>query len=63
LMAVKAIAPKPLILVGTGWQALIRTFLDEFGAFTPASQQNLLFFASDVRQAVKLLPAAGQGME
>ena len=53
LMIVESLPPRPLILVGRGWQSTFDQFFKEFYTYMPIRQQELLYFAEDVKTAVK----------
>ena len=55
LMIVESLPPRPLILVGSGWQSTFDQFFNEFDTYMPIRQQELLYFAEDVKTAVKIL--------
>ena len=55
LMGVESVHRRPLILVGRGWQSTFDQFFREFDSYITTPQRNLLYFASDVHTAVKLL--------
>jgi uncharacterized protein (TIGR00730 family) len=55
LMIVESMPPRPLILVGSGWQSTFDQFFKEFETYMPLRQQKLLFFAKDVKTAVSFL--------
>lgn len=55
LMIVESLPPRPLILVGSGWQSTFDQFFKEFESYMPMRQQELIYFAKDVKTAVKLL--------
>lgn len=55
LMLIKSISPKPLLLVGSGWQSTFDQFFSEFASYMPAHQQELLYFANDVSKTVEKL--------
>jgi uncharacterized protein (TIGR00725 family) len=55
LMIVESLPPKPLILVGSGWQSTFDQFFKEFKSYMPARQQGLLYFAKDVKTAVEII--------
>lgn len=55
LMIVESITPRPLILIGRGWQSTFDQFLLELGTYIPVHQQELLYFAEDVKTAVKIV--------
>jgi uncharacterized protein (TIGR00730 family) len=55
-LIIQAIPPRPLILIGSGWQTVLdQAFYTELGDYVPASQRAHLQFASDVHSAVELL--------
>jgi len=53
LMIVESLPPRPLILVGSGWQSTFDQFFKEFYTYMPIRQQELLYFAEDVKTAVE----------
>jgi uncharacterized protein (TIGR00725 family) len=55
LMIVASIPPKPLILIGAGWRALIESFYNSFEAYIPRKQRIFLQFAADIQEALELL--------
>jgi len=55
LMIVESLLPRPLILVGSGWQSTFDQFFKEFETYMPIRQQELIYFAKDVKTAVKTL--------
>ena len=54
-LLIGAIAPRPLILIGTGWQETIGGFFRSFDEYIPEAQRRWLTFAPDVENAVELL--------
>jgi len=50
-----AIAPRPLILVGPGWQETFRQFYSAFDQYIPEKQRVWVSFAENVDAAVKQL--------
>jgi hypothetical protein len=52
---IRAIEPKPLILVGERWQTAITTFCQEFEDFIPEAYLKLLHFAPNTDTALSLL--------
>jgi uncharacterized protein (TIGR00730 family) len=52
-----ALPQKPLILIGTGWQATFEKFFQELGDYTPVDQRQWLSFASDEETAINQLIA------
>ncbi len=55
LMIVESLPPRPLTLVGSGWQSTFDQFFKEFESYMPVRQRELIYFAKDVKTAVKLL--------
>jgi uncharacterized protein (TIGR00725 family) len=55
LMIVASIPPRPLILVGTGWNHVIEEFFSALGEYIPETQRQYVQFAPDVQAAVALL--------
>ena len=55
LMIVESLPPRPLILVGSGWQSTFDQFFKEFYTYMPIRQQELLYFVEDVKTAVRKL--------
>jgi len=55
LMIIGAITPRPLILVGDGWQIIFDQVYESFGEYIPANQREPVQFAKDVNSAVGLL--------
>ncbi len=55
LMIVESLPPRPLILVGRGWQSTFDQFFKEFESYMPVHQRKLLYFAEDVKTAVTKL--------
>ncbi len=55
LMIVESLPPRPLILVGSGWQSTFDQFFKEFHTYMPIRQQELIYFAKDVKTAVKIV--------
>jgi uncharacterized protein (TIGR00730 family) len=55
LMIVESLPRRPLILVGRGWQSTFDQFFNEFETYMPIHQRELLYFAEDVKTAVKKL--------
>ena len=50
-----ALAPRPLILIGDGWQSTFDQFFASLGVFTPEEQRRFLYFAPDIQAAVRKL--------
>lgn len=55
LMIIQTLPPRPLILVGRGWQAAFDQLFLSQGDYFPEEQRALIQFAPDVETAVKLL--------
>ena len=55
LMIVDSIPPKPLILVGAGWQSVMEAFYHSLEVYVSLRQRVLLQFAPDVQSAVAKL--------
>jgi len=55
LMLVESIPPKPLVVVGAGWKSTFDVFFKEFYTYMPIRQEELLYFAADVEEAVEKL--------
>ena len=56
LMIIQSIPVKPLILVGSGWRAVLESFYSSLNEYLPQSQRALIQFATNVQEAVSLLP-------
>jgi len=54
-LLIKAIAPRPLILIGSGWQETMNLFFHNFTAYIPNGQERLLQFVPDVDAAIERL--------
>jgi|YelNatPaOPRAMG01_1025707.scaffolds.fasta_scaffold04409_3 uncharacterized protein (TIGR00730 family) len=52
---IQAIPPKPLILIGKGWQDIIEQFFDVMKDYVTQSQKDELIFAKDIDEAVSYL--------
>jgi uncharacterized protein (TIGR00725 family) len=55
LMIVESLPRRPLILVGSGWRSTFDQFFKEFYTYMPIRQQELIYFADDVKTAVTKL--------
>lgn len=55
LMIVESLPPRPLTLIGRGWQSTFDRFFNEFESYMPIRQRELLYFADDVKTAVKIV--------
>jgi predicted Rossmann-fold nucleotide-binding protein len=62
LLLTHILPPRPLILIGMGWQSTIKKFLAEQGKFVPDEQRQWITFSPDVESAFmrlqELLPKA-----
>jgi hypothetical protein len=47
--------PKPLVLVGPGWQAVFDQFFESFSVYMPVKEHGLLLFAPDVESAAEII--------
>ncbi len=47
--------PRPIILVGKGWETSMRSFFDEFGKYIPMKDLDWLHFTWSIDTAFKLL--------
>jgi uncharacterized protein (TIGR00730 family) len=47
--------PRPLILIGLGWQVTIQNFIAEQGEFIPENQRQWISFVPDVKSAIQWL--------
>lgn len=54
-LLIGAIPPRPLILVGEGWQATFEQFYRAFDRYIPPEQRRWVTFAAGVEHAVSLL--------
>jgi uncharacterized protein (TIGR00730 family) len=55
LMIVESLSPRPLTLIGSGWQSTFGQFFTQFESYMPIHQRELLYFAEDVKTAVNML--------
>ncbi len=55
LLSIKAIDPKPVILIGEGWHAVMRQFFTSLGSYVPIRNREFLIFAPDPETALELL--------
>ena len=55
LMIVESLPPRPLILIGSGWQSTFDQFFKELDGYMSTSQKELLGFAEDINTAVEKL--------
>ena len=54
-LAIEAFPPRPLILVGAGWQKTIQTFLAQLGVYVSEKDQTRLTYAADGEEAYQHL--------
>ncbi len=59
-LAVDAVPPKPLILVGDGWRQVMDSFIENQGIYIPERDVEKLAFAADAEAAVELLKQLSQ---
>ena len=55
LLLTEAIAPRPLVLIGAGWQTTFEAFWQAMGEYVPPNQRQWLSFVEDIGSAVKAL--------
>jgi uncharacterized protein (TIGR00730 family) len=55
LMSTQSMPPRPLTLIGSGWQSTFDQFFNSFHVYMPDQQRDLLYFAADVKTAVEIL--------
>lgn len=55
LMIVQSMPIKPLILLGEGWQAIMLTFFQSYPDLIPQDQRNLILFAPNNEEALKII--------
>ena len=55
LLLTQILPPRPLILIGSGWQATIQHFLAEQGEFIPENQRQWISFVPDSGSAIQQL--------
>jgi len=56
-LIIGALNPRPLILVGSGWQSILESFYTELGVYIREDHRQLLSLAEDVDAAVSTLAA------
>ena len=54
-IAVEILEPKPIILVGSGWQKVMETFFTELGDYVKMDDRQYLAYAPDPQAALELL--------
>jgi uncharacterized protein (TIGR00730 family) len=57
-MQVFSTTPRPLILVGEGWQMIMKDFYSALGEYVPEKSRSLITFASGVNDAFEVLQTA-----
>ncbi len=55
LLITGVLLPRPLVLVGPGWNSAVNIFIAEQGEFIPATQRHWVSFAPDAGSAFRLL--------
>ena len=55
LMIVESLPPRPLTLVGSGWQSTFDQFFKDFQNYMSMRDRELIFFAKDIKTAVEKL--------
>ena len=55
LIIVESLPPRPLILIGRGWQSTFDQFYKELDVYTSAKQRELVSYADNIDTAVKML--------
>jgi uncharacterized protein (TIGR00725 family) len=55
LLIIRAVKPRPLILIGSGWQQVFNQFSASFKGYTSEHDRRLLSYAPDVPAAISLL--------
>lgn len=50
-----AVPPRPLVLVGPGWSAVLNAFYDAFGVYIPEPQRRWISLAPDIHAALAML--------
>ena len=54
-LVIKAITPRPLILIGPGWKTTLQSFLDEQGQYVGEADRQWLSFVETVEEAAAKL--------
>lgn len=54
-LVIHTISPKPLILLGSGWQNTMETFFNDLGEYVSPTSRGYLSFAPDPKSAVELI--------
>ena len=56
-LVIHTIDPKPLVLVGSGWQKTMETFFNELGEYVSPPSRDYLAFAPNAESAVEVIKA------
>lgn len=56
-LVIHTINPKPLILIGPGWQNTMKTFFNDLGEYVSPASREYLSFAPGAKKAVGLIQA------
>ena len=59
----RAITPRRLILIGPGWQAVVKQLIYQFKDYIPPAHRQLIEFAPDVTKAFKMLVSEFDSLE
>lgn len=62
-LAINALPPRPLVLVGPGWKATLDVFLDRLEKYVPEKDRQRLYFAESVQQAFEIVEKYGTRTE
>lgn len=54
-LAIEAVKPRPIVLIGDGWQSVFHTFFHNLGSYIPERDQKKLIFAADPAAAVNAI--------
>lgn len=60
LLIIQAVPPKPLILVGEGWKAVLDAFFSHCDGYSPGNQQGFLSLVPDVPAAFQIIMHANE---
>ncbi len=55
LMIIGSLPPRPLVLIGEGWQTVFNQVFLALGGYSPPGQRELLKFAPDIKSAVEIV--------
>ncbi len=59
-LAIEAVPPKPLILIGKGWREVMDSFIENLGIYIPENDVEKLAFADNPEEALELLNRLAQ---